>query len=1378
MSKDNIKVYFVLPVNCEDELSTSEQMQTAFELCRQNQIVPDWIRESTCTSSDFRKKDVLVFDKFEGEIFKQLQSLKCLIAGPWCIITCLLEGLPVPNNKSPVFSMAMNKLTVTASNFTADQKKQIKEKIEMMGGVFSLHITQSVTHLVTNCVKTQKYTIANERNMKVMLDTWVEAVWRASLTRNVKADDEEFAVHKCPVFKNLHVSCTGIDTRERTKLQCLITDNGGFYSGKLTVGTTDTLICNPGIHSDKLGVALRYKIPCVNLQWVYDSIEKGYAIREDNYSVQTRSSTPTMDAAPIHPDFSMMSNISAADHVERTSVSETIGNMSLFNLTTTSKHHKESQKENRVPDLLDDIDLKQVKQAGTFLDGCGVYLTGFTPNRREKLCRILKSAGATRYDDITDRVTQILVGDASTHELRVITSRTAGCLPPMVSTKWLVECIKQRQPVYEEPFAVETNSKALATPSSPLSKKGLTLLKHDTSVVEPEVPKFVEPEPFNEEAASMRMYMQPNMSNRDEDTLAQLLAHGNIDSKIDGNQSVHPENPTEEQQNETGEVSAMEEDTIYPVLEGKTFKLVGYTDEEREKVHVIVEELGGTVVPHSYKGITDYAVAPTICSQVRHTATEIVNDLWVLDCHNKNQLLDVEYYHQPFYVTHDDKPLKDCVITFSGYTSYERTYLTLLLGHLGAVYQDRFARITLPDRSVQGSTHLVCLEPAGSKYMAAVRWNRPAVTHHWLLQCAERAELLDEAQFSLEKATDAVAPETNKSNEPVTPQTPSVKRDSVGRKVSPIASNEQPPQTPTAADTETTEKKFKPVEDNTATPVQIEAPPSLFKGFTITNEAVRNIDPKLLASADPLITLEDGTKILLSNFMQDLRDQGLFDTPSPLPVFTRPYREAGLATNKDSTPKRNIATEFTDAEAGCSQGTPVGKYIRDLKERNVLPSTPKHLSTPDSPMPRPFFDVATPDTPLGQFLEENPSRETRKYFQRAIDRFKDYEPARPRLPSTPWSEVKRQAWAWLLRDKSAEQKNPVAKNLSDEMEDNPAEKDVEETVALPAEVEEPEPTPVQAKTDKQSEVRVAVQDDSDTQVEVSSHIGHLQNLLSSRESSSRSSLSGEKATPQKSNEMEDDAPNATKAVAGDSQDDYIEWAEPMEGVEHTSSENTTEFQLRKFMLSGLEQTVRSSCHTAIKSLGGEVSELSHYDASATHVICSNPTRNEKILSSMAAGKWIVHVSYVQASVEASKFVDEEEYEFGNAKSALNLSGLVANTSIVESLHWWRIRIQEQEHGAFHGMRALVFSKNKPALVRLIEAGGGVVVSANPPYTHSVDATHCFVDMKLRMATADFVPLAEQGIPCLTVLYLSNYLNTRTNCTMKDFYIPDLEHYYN
>ncbi|GLV46239.1 hypothetical protein CBL_20684 [Carabus blaptoides fortunei] len=115
----------------------------------------------------------------------------------------------------------------------------------------------------------------------------------------------------------------------------------------------------------------------------------------------------------------------------------------------------------------------------------------------------------------------------------------------------------------------------------------------------------------------------------------------------EGNQSIPPKIPVniiETKRNETG---CIQEESIKPILEGETFKLVGYTVEEKEKVRAIVEEMRGNVMRHSYN----------VCSQVRHRPTEIVT-VCRRDCHNKNRLLDVPYYHQPFFVTHSQWLLK------------------------------------------------------------------------------------------------------------------------------------------------------------------------------------------------------------------------------------------------------------------------------------------------------------------------------------------------------------------------------------------------------------------------------------------------------------------------------------------------------------------------------------------------------------------------------------------------------------------------------------------------------------------------------------------------------------------------------------------------
>lgn len=47
-------------------------------------------------------------------------------------------------------------------------------------------------------------------------------------------------------------------------------------------------------------------------------------------------------------------------------------------------------------------------------------------------------------------------------------------------------------------------------------------------------------------------------------------------------------------------------------------------------------------------------------------------------------------------------------------------------------------------------------------------------------------------------------------------------------------------------------------------------------------------------------------------------------------------------------------------------------------------------------------------------------------------------------------------------------------------------------------------------------------------------------------------------------------------------------------------------------------------------LGGVVLDKQSFDPSCSHIIVGTPLRNEKYLAAMAAGKWILHRSYLEA----------------------------------------------------------------------------------------------------------------------------------------------------
>lgn len=46
-----------------------------------------------------------------------------------------------------------------------------------------------------------------------------------------------------------------------------------------------------------------------------------------------------------------------------------------------------------------------------------------------------------------------------------------------------------------------------------------------------------------------------------------------------------------------------------------------------------------------------------------------------------------------------------------------------------------------------------------------------------------------------------------------------------------------------------------------------------------------------------------------------------------------------------------------------------------------------------------------------------------------------------------------------------------------------------------------------------------------------------------------------------------------------------------------------------------------------------------YDATCTHVVCEAPNRSERIFSSIAAGKWVLKLAYIEDSAAAGHFLN-------------------------------------------------------------------------------------------------------------------------------------------
>lgn len=176
--------------------------------------------------------------------------------------------------------------------------------------------------------------------------------------------------------------------------------------------------------------------------------------------------------------------------------------------------------------------------------------------------------------------------------------------------------------------------------------------------------------------------------------------------------------------------------------------LLGFDEEEHSILKEKIECFSGELVQKNFKGIPDFLVVPIFSDkEIHHTATEVVNSLFVYECEQNEKLItEIAYYHKPFSLP-EIKPLQNCVITLSSYSGYERVFLRNLIESLGGVAQEQFARVTSEAKGVVASTHLVTFEATGKKYEAALKWGLPVVGKEWLLECYKTGKYVSETDY-------------------------------------------------------------------------------------------------------------------------------------------------------------------------------------------------------------------------------------------------------------------------------------------------------------------------------------------------------------------------------------------------------------------------------------------------------------------------------------------------------------------------------------------------------------------------------------------------------------------------------------------------------
>ncbi|KAK3930026.1 DNA topoisomerase 2-binding protein 1-A [Frankliniella fusca] len=1273
---DEVELIFVIPLNLKAD-DCDKNMQDAFQSSLVKELNPTWKSESQCLQLKPGKTSVFVLQQFSGAAFEHLKKYKCVIIGPRCLNHCLMRDEAIPIVPYPTFTDAMKDLVITSSGGGVEAKKEIKERVELMAGTYIKNFSEKTTHVVVCSVSSTKYEKALELGIPVRTHEWVNAVWTKSLNEYILATDEIFNHYKCPPFLNLNVCSSGITTREQERLRNVVTKHGGTFDGAFSQKINVLVVKQP--KGEKYKYAQQWDVPCVEPKWIYDSVQNGHALPTKSYEVKggRAASSPSDTDASV----TFSANVSTIQFDQRTHIDETVLNSSVSSVASfcpTSKNKTPAPKQTSVKTpvkvcpppwpnpgelkhLLSEVNLSQAKKAGSFLDGCGVYLLGWNSDEEECLRKILKCSGAARFSDLSDRVSHVLVGNLEKPFLRTI--RALPHKPYVVNIKWLIQSVTEKAPASEEPFNCLPSEKLDTTEApSPLSKKGMALLQNFS----PHKPLAAQNHPLENNQNS------PS-PNKDDQLLAKYIS-------ADSSSICMPPPPVPSPKKQashpaikpkTAETSDVEtqEDSLKFVIVGLPEASASYAEKD------LIQKYGGEVVPKSYKGVPDFAIVPLTGFTLRQTATEIVTILWLQACIEQQGLVPVEYYHQPVVLDVSKKPLQGCVVSLSGYSGKERQFILELASALGATCQEVFARTTKVD--AKASSHLVCkTDEKTKKFNAAIKWLRPAVYHSWLFACASSGSYVPECGHLVD------------------PQQVVKPIDSLNISTASFINNS------------TTHNKIEP---STVTALK-----KVASGTTPERSA---IPPELMKQVDHILNYEPSP------------NRHAVKTP-PVPI--------GLSDNPTPGESKRIQRwlnklpEQLPASHSRRDSTPMHELMKNVLRANTV-TTPEMLG--EVPLQSNHIeDIPESATAMAQAGKKETDSITTDPLSTPThsSSFTSRQLFKPDVNSSslcagPLDKLKRLIATPETAEDSTSSKSASLNHLR--VASNPHKSIIHDPLkdgSQPYAIKWEDPANLKRFTSEESS---------------SADVGSRRN---------------EQPVKRKSSENAENTPEPKRSHHENTKE--VSKSESIGKVYH--HENTKEVsksesigKVYKFCMSAVD--TKGPYVSIIQKLGGELINTQSYDPTATHLLLVKaPQRSEKLLAFIAAGKWVLHISYLMNSEKKGRFLPEEDYEWGNPNNHL-LGQLKPNTleeALAKAVYRWRIIIAETHcGGAFKDFTCKIFSDKAAAFARLVAAGGGKVLAEESQETPSI----CIVQLSThRDVLHEF---AMKGIPCVPPTFLYDHL---------------------
>lgn len=412
----------------------------------------------------WEEKDVLSISKAELKggghffVFEQFDSKNSALN---YVSSAVCYGLPliallvdqkisviVEKDNKLIYNNAFGDFIVCASNVSSAEKKEFAGLVRKMNGQFIKDLTEDTTQLITNTTKTLKYDAAVVQKIAIYHVDWIKRVYRETSKEEnwfLKANSEKFHSFILPPLFDLKISTTDIPLEEKNKIREDVEDHGGKFEDAFTSKCDVLIVGKRNTQNLKFQSAQEAKIPCLEINWIYDSINAKYALSYKDYFIKPKRQKPKLDDSQSQTE-------SEFDGSE-TFIQENSEMMSeTIHSTVTSEMINEVEKEIiktplNISDLLKStLSDENIRKAGAIFDGLNIHIYDFSFNDFKKLKKRLTACGAW-CTDLDENVSHVICCSVDENNLKELIKKIQdnNWHSIVVKFEWIIDCIKERK---------------------------------------------------------------------------------------------------------------------------------------------------------------------------------------------------------------------------------------------------------------------------------------------------------------------------------------------------------------------------------------------------------------------------------------------------------------------------------------------------------------------------------------------------------------------------------------------------------------------------------------------------------------------------------------------------------------------------------------------------------------------------------------------------------------------------------------------------------------------------------------------------------------------------------------------------------------------